>query len=110
MVETMKKWKHYLIDKQTIIHTYHQALQYLQLQIKLQWAHHFRWMRFLQHIFLVIKYKKGTGNKVEDMLSHPLISASIALQNGSLSFESYAEYYVGDDDFKEIYAKLTHGS
>ena len=27
-----------------------------------------------------------------------------------MSFESYDEQYANDDDFKEIYAKLTHGS
>lgn len=59
---------------------------------------------------MVIKYKKGTSNKVADMLSCPPISASIILHNASLSFESYVEQYANDDDFKEIYAKLTHGS
>lgn len=43
------------------------------------------------------------------MISRPPIYASIVLQNASLSFESYVEQYVDDDDFKEIYAKLTHG-
>ena len=43
------------------------------------------------------------------MLSRPPISASIVLQNASLSLEGYVEQYANDDDFKEIYAKLTHG-
>ena len=110
LVQSVKKWKHYLIGKETIIHTDHQPLQYLQSQTKLQQSRHFRWMGFLQQFHLVIKYKKGTSNKVADMLSRPPISASIILHNASLSFESYAEQYANDDDFKEIYAKLTHGS
>jgi hypothetical protein len=48
LVQSLKKWKHYLMDKETIIHTYHQSFQYLQSQIKLQKSHHFQWMRFLQ--------------------------------------------------------------
>ena len=44
------------------------------------------------------------------MLSHPPISTSLILHNASLSFESYAEQYANDDEFKDIYAKLTHGS
>ena len=44
------------------------------------------------------------------MLSHPPISASIILHKASLSFESSAEQVANDDEFKEIYAKLTHGS
>eukprot|EP00253_Pinus_taeda_P029524 PITA_29524 len=35
LVQSVKKWKHYLIGKETIIHTDHQPLQYLQSQTKL---------------------------------------------------------------------------
>lgn len=88
----------------------HQPLQYLQSQTKLQKSHHFRWMGFLQQFHLVIKYKKGTSNKVVDMLSRPPISSSIIFHNASLYFESYVEQYANNNDFKEIYATLTHGS
>ena len=67
-------------------------------------------MGFIQQFHMVIKYKKGTSNKVVDMLSRPRIFASIILHNASLYFESYAEQYANDDDFKETYAKLTYGS
>jgi hypothetical protein len=36
LVHTIKKWKHYLMDKERIIHIDHQPLQYLQAQSKLQ--------------------------------------------------------------------------
>ena len=67
-------------------------------------------MGFLQEFHLLIKYKKGASSKVAYMVSHPPISASIVLQNSSLYFEIYVEQYVDGDDFKEIYAKLAHGS
>jgi hypothetical protein len=35
LVQSVKKWKHYLLGKETIIHTDHQPLQYLQSQSKL---------------------------------------------------------------------------
>ena len=35
LVQSVKKWKHYLMGKETIIHTDHQPLQYLQSQSKL---------------------------------------------------------------------------
>lgn len=47
LVQSMKKWEHYFMGKEMIIHTNHQPLQYLQSQTKLQQARHFRWMRFL---------------------------------------------------------------
>ena len=36
LVQSVKKWKHYLMGKETIVHTDHQPLQYLQSQSKLQ--------------------------------------------------------------------------
>jgi hypothetical protein len=35
LVQSVKKWKHYLMGKETIIYTDHQPLQYLQSQTKL---------------------------------------------------------------------------
>lgn len=55
------------------------------------------------------KVQKGTSNKVLDILSHPPISTSVILQNASLSFQIYVEQYANDDDFKEVYEKLTNG-
>ena len=42
------------------------------------------------------------------MLSRPLLVASIILKNSSLSYDSYVEQYVVDEDFKEVFEKLTH--
>jgi hypothetical protein len=67
-------------------------------------------MGFLQQFHLVIKYKKGTSNKVEDMLSRPPTATSIVLKNASLSHDSYVEKYSIEEDFKEVYAKLTLGA
>jgi hypothetical protein len=61
-------------------------------------------------IDLEIKYKKGTSNKVANMLSRPPIVASIILKNASLYHDSYVEQYVIDKDFKEVYEKLIHGA
>jgi hypothetical protein len=47
LVQSVKKWKHYLMGKKTVIHTDHQPLQYLQSQTKIQQSRHFRWMGFL---------------------------------------------------------------
>jgi hypothetical protein len=55
LVQSVKKWKHYLLGKETIIHTDHQPLQYLQAQTKLQKYIHYIWMGFLQQFHLVIK-------------------------------------------------------
>jgi len=88
-VESAKKLKHYLMGKGTVIYTDHHPLQYLQSQTKLQQSRHYRWMGFLDQFHLVIKYKKGTTNKVVDMLSIPSLNASVILQNSSLAHEIY---------------------
>jgi len=67
-------------------------------------------MGFLQQFHLVIKYKKGTSNKVVDMLSRPPIVASIILKNAYLYHDIYVEQYVIDEYFKEVFEKLTHGA
>jgi len=36
LVHSVKKWKHYLLGKEIVIHTHHQPLQYLHSQTKLQ--------------------------------------------------------------------------
>jgi hypothetical protein len=77
--------------------------------MELQQSRQYRWMDFLQQFHLVIKYKKGTSNKVADVLSRPLIVAYIILKNTSLSHDSYVEQYAIDEDFKEAYAELTLG-
>jgi hypothetical protein len=58
LVQSVKKWKHYLLGKETIVHTDHQPLQYLQSQTKLQQARHFRWMSFLQQFHLAIRIRR----------------------------------------------------
>jgi hypothetical protein len=110
LVQSVKKWKHYLLRNETIIHTDHQPLQYLQSQSKLQQARHFRWMGFLQQFHLVIGYKKGIFNKVADMLSRPIVSASVILKQSPIMHESYVEQYALDVDFKEVYETLCHSN
>jgi hypothetical protein len=48
MVQAVKKWMHYLMGKETIIHIDDQLLQYLQGQSNLQQTRHYKWMGFLQ--------------------------------------------------------------
>ena len=98
------------MGKETIIHTDHQPLQYLQSQTKLQQSRHFMWMGFLQQFHLVIKCKKWIHNKVAYMLSRPPTNSSIVIQQIPLVHSSYVEKYTKDKDFKEVYESLMHDS
>jgi hypothetical protein len=110
LVQVVEKWKHYLMGKDTIIHTDHQTLQYLQAHSKLQQTRHYKWMGFLQQFHLVIKYKKGSTNKLADMISRP--SASKITTLGTLmhmeifTHDAFKEAYTEDEDFKEVFQQL----
>jgi hypothetical protein len=67
-------------------------------------------MGFLQQFHLVIRYKKGIFNKVADMISRPIISASVILKHSPIMHESYVEQYSLDTDFKEVYETLCHSN
>ena len=58
LVQSVKKWKNYLMGKETIIHIDRQPLQRLKSQTKIQQSKNFIWMGFLKQFHLVIKYKK----------------------------------------------------
>ncbi len=42
LVQSVKKWKHYLMGKEIVIHIDHQPLQYLRSQTKLQQSRNYR--------------------------------------------------------------------
>jgi hypothetical protein len=65
---------------------------------------------FLQQFHLVSRYKKGIFNKVVDMLSRPIVSASVILKQSPIMHESYVEQYALDADFKEVYETLCHSN
>ncbi|KAH9291640.1 hypothetical protein KI387_043172, partial [Taxus chinensis] len=105
LVQVVKKWKHYLMGKETIIHMDHQPLQYLQAQNKLQQARHYKWMGFPQQFHLIIKYKKGVTNKLADMLSRPPFLSAMGTLTLLEPFlcEAYQEGYEQDPNFAEIF-------
>jgi hypothetical protein len=98
------------MGKETIIHIDHRPLHYLQAQSKLQKTKHYKWMGFLQKFHLVIKYKKGSTNKFENMLS--ILATSKITSLGTLmhmepfTHDAYREAYIEDGDFKEVFENL----
>jgi hypothetical protein len=73
IVQACHQWKHYILGKETIIHTDHKPLQFIQTQGKLQNDRHQKWSTYLQQFHINIKYKTGSTNCVIDCLSRPLM-------------------------------------
>eukprot|EP00253_Pinus_taeda_P025300 PITA_25300 len=63
-----------------------------------------------EQLHLVIKNKKGIYNKVVNVLSRPIVSATNLLKHNSILHESYIEQYSLDNDFQDVYAKLSQGN
>ena len=110
MVQVVNKQKNYHMGKEIVIHTDHQPLQYSWAQIKRQPTRNYKWMGFLQQFHLVIKYKKGSTNKLVEILSRPPTSNLTVL--GTLMYldpfthDSYREAYSEDENFKEVFHQL----
>lgn len=109
LVQVVKKWKLHIMVKETIIHTNHQFLQYLQAQRNQQQTRHHKRIGFLQQFPLCIKYKKNSTNKLVDMLSRPPTSKITALGNllhmKPLPHNAYQEKYTKYED-KKVFQQL----
>ena len=54
-------WSHYLRPKQFVVHSDHEALKFLNGQLKLN-PRHTKWDEFLQSFSFLAKHKKGSTN------------------------------------------------
>jgi hypothetical protein len=106
LVQALKQWKHYLLGKETILHTDHHPLIFINSQSKIQDQRHLKWETYIQHFHLLIKYKKGTTNKMADLLSRPLVQVLHILEVRCASYDAWKSKYESDPDFGEIWAAL----
>ena len=64
VVQSLKKWRHYLMSKEFIIYSDNRALQYSMQQPKLN-QKHAKWVEYLQSFNFVLKHITGQSNNVE---------------------------------------------
>ena len=68
IVQSLKKWRHYLLPKVFILYLENHALQYIMHQPKLN-QRHVKWVEYLQNFTFVIKNISGQSNKIANALS-----------------------------------------
>ncbi|KAA3473476.1 reverse transcriptase [Gossypium australe] len=108
LIRALETWQHYLLPKEFVIHTDHEALKHLKGQTKLN-KRHAKWVEIWESFPYVIKYKKGEENIVADALSrrYALINQ---LDSKLFSFEFLKDLYKTDVDFGEIYKSCVRGA
>jgi len=57
IVQAYRQWKHHILEKEIVIHTDHNPLNFMQTQGKLQNDHHQKLSTYLQQFHINIKYK-----------------------------------------------------
>ena len=108
LVQTLKHWRHYLICKEFILFSDHEALKWLSSQKKVN-PRHAKWIEFLQSYNFVIKHKLGEDNRVADALSRKNHLLSI-ISPQIIGLDKIKEIYDSCKDFKKIYNELLIGN
>ena len=68
VIQALKHSRHYLLHKEVLLFSEHEALKYLHSQRKLS-DRHARWVEYLQDFTFVLRHKKGKENVMADTLS-----------------------------------------
>nr|CAD1832991.1 unnamed protein product [Ananas comosus var. bracteatus] len=108
IVRALEHWRHYLISKEFVLFTDHEALKYIHGQHKLN-RRHAKWVEFLQVYTFHIKHKAGKQNKVADALNQRY-TLLLTMQVQVLGFEVLKELYEDDSYFGKVWKDCSSGS
>lgn len=106
--QTIKHWRQYLIHREFVLFTDHDALRHLDSQANVS-ARHAAWISYLYQFTFVIKHQSGKTNRVADTLSrrHSLLTT---MHSTVLSFASFADLYPTDLFFSRILVEAEQGT
>ena len=93
LVQYLKQWCHYLLEKETILHTDDHSLIFINSQSKIEEQRHLKWASYIQQFHLVIRYKKGASNKMVDLLSRPPTPVLPILEVRCANYDTWKDEY-----------------
>ncbi|KAK8949134.1 hypothetical protein KSP39_PZI005042 [Platanthera zijinensis] len=108
VIRCLQHWRHYLLPKEFVILSDHEALRFINSQTKVS-PRHAKWVSYLQEYTFIIKHLKGTLNRVADALSRVSLLLS-TLEVKVIGFDRIKDEYVNCPDFKEIYFSAQNDS
>lgn len=100
LVQTLRKWRHYFLPKEFVVHTDNYDLQFINNQHKLNQRHE-KWVDYLQSFKFVLKHKSGKTNEV-DALGRRIILLHV-IQANIVGFDSLKGLYVDDINYKDAF-------
>ncbi|RDX61178.1 Retrovirus-related Pol polyprotein from transposon 17.6, partial [Mucuna pruriens] len=108
LVRALQMWQHYVLPKEFVIHSDHEALKHLRGQGKLN-KRHAKWIEFLEQFPYVIKHKQGELNVIANALSriHTLISM---IKTKMFGLDCIMLLYEKDIDFSEPFVMYVHAT
>ncbi|KAK8923643.1 hypothetical protein KSP39_PZI019202 [Platanthera zijinensis] len=105
IVQALRHWRHYLIQREFVLNTDHEALKHLNSQKEIR--RHAKWAAYLQEFTFHLKHKPGVTNRVADALSrhtHLLVT----LQSYIIDLDSQRDLYATDPFFHDIWSSCQH--
>ena len=107
IVQAIRHWRHYLVHRDFVLFTDHDALRHLDSQAKVS-ARHASWIAFLQQFTFSIRHQAGKTNRVADALSrrHMLLASIHSTVPG---FASFATLYPIDPFFAVVLNNVEQG-
>jgi hypothetical protein len=105
IVQSLKHWRHYLVQKEFILITDHEALKYINGQQKLN-HRHAKWVAYRQEFTFSLLHQFGTLNKVADALSRR-VALLTTIHTKVMGFDTFRELYRANPSFGKIFAKVS---